>query len=364
MVTAEALRRTPLFECHVQAGARLVGFSGWEMPVSYQGLKEEHLAVREAAGLFDVSHMGEVEITGPEAERFLCHLLTNDIGKIDPGGSQYALMCRDDGGVLDDLFTYRLADDRFLSVVNAGNAEADFSWIERQAAGWGEGVSVSDRSNDYSMLALQGPKAIALLEQVLEGAAVPDRFSHVEATVAGAEVLLCRTGYTGEDGVELLASPESGVQLWKALTERGAQPAGLGARDTLRLEVCYPLYGNDLSVQRTPIEAGLGWACALDQDFIGATRLREQSDAGSEEKLVPFKFTGPGIPRAGCPAIAGGEVAGAVTSGTLSPCLNVGIGMAYLRSDLGEPGREIEIDVRGKMRPAVTATKPLYRKGD
>jgi aminomethyltransferase len=366
MVTAEALRRTPLFECHVEAGARLVGFSGWEMPVSYKSVKDEHFAVRRSAGLFDVSHMGEIEVTGPRAAEFLCWLLTNDIEKIAPGGAQYALMCQADGGVLDDLFTYRLAPDsageRFLSVVNAGNAEADFAWIARQAAEWGKGVEVSDRSSEYSMLALQGPDAIAMIERVLDEGSLPDRLRHTDAVVAGVSVLLCRTGYTGEDGVELLADPRGGVALWRALTRQGAQPAGLGARDTLRLEVCYPLYGNDLSVDRTPIEAGLGWACALDQDFVGAQRLREQVGSGTAERLVPIKFTGPGIPRAGCTVLEDGELVGAVTSGTLSPCLDVGIGMAYMRSDLGEPGREIEVDVRGKLRSAVTAAKPLYRR--
>jgi aminomethyltransferase len=336
------------------------------MPVSYEGVKQEHLAVRNGAGLFDVSHMGEIETRGPEAEAFLRHLLSNDIARIAAGKSQYALLCREDGGVLDDLFTYRFepdaGGDRFLTVVNASNSAGDFEWFAKQAAEWGDGVEVIDRSADYSMLALQGPQAIALVEPLIEGAEMPARFGHIDCAVTGVEVLLCRTGYTGEDGVELLAAPADGVPLWRALIEAGATPAGLGARDTLRLEACYPLYGNELTTERSPIEAGLKWACALDKDFIGVERLREQAERGTEQKLVPFVFTGPGIPRTGCAVLCDGEPAGTVTSGTLSPTSDTGIGMAYLRSDLGQPGRSLEVDVRGKIRPAVTAEKPLYRK--
>ncbi len=360
-VAAEALKRTPLYGCHLEAGAKLVPFAGWEMPVEYEGVRQEHTAVRGGAGLFDVSHMGEVETRGPRAVEFLRWLLTNDIDRIGAGGSQYALLCREDGGVLDDLLTYRF-DDRLLSVVNASNADSDFGWFTDRAAEFGDGVEVIDRSADYSMLALQGPKAIEVLGSLVERGAVPDRFAHATLTVAGIEALVCRTGYTGEDGVELLADPDGGVALWRALTAANATPAGLGARDTLRLEVCYPLYGNDLSAERTPIEAGLGWACALDKDFIGVERLREQRRDGTAELLIPLMFTGPGIPRAGCSVLRDGETVGVVTSGTLSPSLEVGIGMAYMRSDHDEPGHEIEVDVRGKRRAAVTAAKPLYRK--
>ena len=219
-----------------------------------------------------------------------------------------------------------------------------------------------DRSQQYAMLALQGPQAIAMLEPLLAGAEVPARFRFVDASVAGAPALVCRTGYTGEDGVELLLAPEDAMGIWDALLSAGATPAGLGARDTLRLEVCYPLHGNDISPQRTPIEAGLRWACALETDFVGAERLREQAEAGTEEKLVPFAFTGPGIPRPGCAVLAGGERVGTATSGTLSPCLELGVGMAYVRSDLSAPGTEIEIDVRGKARAARIESKPLYKK--
>ena len=359
--TAADLKRTPLYEVHVEAGARLVPFAGWEMPVQYEGLRGEHIAVRTAAGVFDVSHMGEIETRGALAEEFLRHLLTNDIRKVGVGGAQYALLCRPDGGVLDDLFTYWLEDDRFLSVVNASNAPSDYEWFAAQAADW-QDVEVVDRSSDFAMLALQGPNAVALFESLAGDGSAPARFHHGRATVAEADALVCRTGYTGEDGVELLVAPNDAERVWRALTSAGAVPCGLGARDTLRLEVCYPLYGNDLTTERTPIEAGLKWACALDKDFIGAERLREQAEHGPEEKLAPFVFTDKGLPRAGLDVLKGDERIGTVTSGTLSPCMDVGIGMAYVRSDLAAPGTELTVDVRGKRRPASVESKPLYKK--
>ena len=345
----------------------MVPFAGWEMPVQYEGVRQEHIAVRTAAGLFDVSHMGEIETHGPRATAFLRHLLTNDIGKVEPGGAQYSLLCREDGGVLDDLFTYRFAphgeEDRYLTVVNASNAESDFDWFRRQAEEF-DGVEVIDRSADYAMLALQGPAALEILGREMESGDAPARFHHGEATVAGRPALLCRTGYTGEDGVELLLAPDVAPAVWRALTAAGARPAALGARDTLRLEVCYPLYGNDLSTERTPIEAGLKWACALDKDFVGAGLIRAQAEQGTDELLAPFVFTGPGIPRQGCRVLSGGEQVGTVTSGTLSPCLEVGIGMAYVSAALAQPGTDLIVDVRGKERPVCVSTKPLYRKGE
>ncbi len=364
--TASALRHTPLHEAHLRAGARMVPFAGWEMPVQYEGVRPEHVAVRTGAGVFDVSHMGEIATRGPRAAAFLQHLLSNDIRKIEPGGAQYALLCREDGGVLDDLFTYRLAPangaERFLTVVNASNSDSDFDWFRRQAEAF-EGVEVTDVSADYAMLAVQGPRAVEILEGLIEGA-VPARFHHADATVAGVPALVCRTGYTGEDGAELLIEPGAATAVWDALLAAGATPAGLGARDTLRLEVCYPLYGNDLSTDRTPIEAGIGWACALDTDFVGVERLRDQAAHGTTDKLAPFVFTGQGIPRPQCAVLHEGETVGAVTSGTLSPCMGVGIGMAYVRADLARPGTDLTVDVRGKERAARVAKKPLYDKGD
>jgi len=327
------------------------------MPVEYEGIRREHVAVRTSAGLFDVSHMGEIETSGPDAEAFLQHLLSNDVTRIAALGAQYSVLCREDGGVLDDLFTYRL-EDRFLTVTNAANHERDFAWIADQAEGFD--VTITDAAASYAMLALQGPDARAILRERLEGEE-PARMRAVRARVAGVECLVCGTGYTGEDGVELLLAPDGAGAVWDALVAGGARPTGLGARDTLRLEVCFHLYGNDLSEDRSPIEAGLGWCCKLDTGFIGSDAL-----AGTEpaERLVPFAFTGPGIPRPGNAVLIDREEAGVVTSGTLSPCLERGIGMAYVAARATAPGTLIEIDVRGRRRGAVVSEKPLYRKDD
>jgi glycine cleavage system T protein (aminomethyltransferase) len=332
-----------------------VPFAGWEMPVQYEGIRQEHVAVRTHAGVFDVSHMGEIETSGPQAEEFLQRLVSNDVTKIAENGAQYALLCREDGGVLDDLFTYRLGD-RFLTVTNAANHERDFAWFQKQAEGFD--VQVRDAAADYAMLALQGPQAREILRGLIEGEE-PARMRIVTARVAGVDCLVAGTGYTGEDGGELLIPPEGAVQIWDALVEAGAKPTGLGARDTLRLEVCFHLYGNDLSEDRNPIEAGLSWACKLDTNFIGSDALRGFEPT---QRLVPFAFTGPGIPRQGNPILVGGEPAGEVTSGSLSPCLEIGIGMGYVPAAAVEPGTQIEIDVRGKLRPAEVREKPLYRK--
>ena len=352
---AETLKRTPLYDCHVAAGARLVPFAGWEMPVQYTGIREEHVAVREGVGIFDVSHMGEVETTGPDAEAFLQRVLSNDVSKIAVDGAQYSVLCRENGGVLDDLFTYRHGDG-FLTVTNASNHERDLAWLRRQARGYD--VTVHDRLHDYAMIAVQGPEARGLMAGLVDGE-LPARFRTARLNVAGAPgTLVAGTGYTGEDGVELLIAPGYAVQVWDALTEAGASPAGLGARDTLRLEVCFHLYGNDLMEERGPIEAGLGWCCKEDTGFIGSEAVRAAREAGPEEKLVPFAMTGPGIARQGNPVAGGGEV----TSGTMSPCLGIGIGMAYVPAGKTEPGTPIEIDVRGKPRQAEVREKPLYSK--
>jgi aminomethyltransferase len=349
----ETLKRTPLHDRHVAAGAKLVPFAGWEMPVQYAGIREEHMAVRERAGIFDVSHMGEVETSGPGAEALLQRLLSNDVSKIAERGAQYSVLCNERGGVLDDLFTYRLAPDRFLTVTNASNHESDLAWFERHAQG--HDATVRDRIADFAMLAVQGPEARGIVAGLAEGE-LPARFRTAELTVAGAPgVLVCGTGYTGEDGVELLVAPDAAGAVWDAVVEAGAAPVGLGARDTLRLEACFHLYGNDLSEDRGPIEAGLGWCCKEDTGFIGAEAVRAAREGGTAEKLVPFAITGPGIARQGNPVIGGGVV----TSGTLSPVLGYGIGMAYLPADRTEPGTAFEIDVRGKTRGAEVRTKPL-----
>jgi aminomethyltransferase len=354
---AETLSRTPLNARHREAGGKLVPFAGWEMPVEYEGIRTEHVTVRRAAGVFDVSHMGQVETRGPDAERFLQRVLSNDVTRLEDGGAQYSVLCRDDGGVLDDLFTYRLEPGRYLTVTNAANHERDRAWMADHAGGFD--VEVRDAAADNAMIALQGPDARGILARHLEGEA-PKRMRVRTAGVAGVECLVCGTGYTGEDGVELLCAPEAAEELWDALTADGATPAGLGARDTLRLEVCFHLYGNDLTEDRDPISAGLGWACKLDTGFVGAEALERVDPT---ERLVPFVLTGRGIPRPGNPVVLDGEPAGVVTSGTLSPCLEVGIGMAYVPVEAAEPGTSIEIDVRGKLRPAEVCSKPLYEKG-
>jgi aminomethyltransferase len=352
----ETLKRTPLHDRHATAGARLVPFAGWEMPVQYAGIRQEHATVRERVGVFDVSHMGEVETTGPGAQAFLQHVLSNDVAKIAPDGAQYSVLCREDGGVLDDLFTYRLGPERFLTVTNASNHGRDLAWMRAHADGFD--VELHDRLEDYAMLAVQGPAARALVAGLADGE-LPARFRTATLTVAGAPgVLVCGTGYTGEDGVELLLAAEHAGGVWDALLAGGAEPVGLGARDTLRLEVCFHLYGNDLMESRGPIEAGLGWCCKEDTGFVGSEAVRAVRAAGPAETLAPFVLTDPGIARQGNPVLGGGEV----TSGTLSPSLGIGIGMAYLPAGRAQPGTAIEIDVRGRTRAAEVRTKPLYSK--
>ena len=351
------LCRTPLFDRHVAAGAKLVDFAGWEMPVQYEGVRPEHMAVRERCGIFDVSHMGEIETSGAGALELLQRLLSNDVAKIAPDGAQYSVLCREDGGVLDDLFTYRLDTDRYLTVTNAANHERDFAWFAHNAEVIDD-VQVRDAIDTWAMLAVQGPLAREIV-QAISDAPLPVRMRAEMRRLAGADVLVCGTGYTGEDGVELLCAPADAPALWDEIVRRGAVPAGLGARDTLRLEVCYHLYGNDLSVDRGPIEAGLGWCCKEATGFIGADAVRRVREAGPAQKLVAFAIDGPGIARQGNPINGGGEV----TSGTLSPCLGIGIGMGYVPVEHAAVGTKLEIDVRGKMRPAVVKDKPLYRKG-
>jgi aminomethyltransferase len=350
------MRRTALYDRHLAAGAKLVEFAGWEMPVQYAGVREEHLAVRRGCGIFDVSHMGELETVGPDAEALLQRLLSNDVAAIPVGGAQYSVLCSEDGGVLDDLFTYRLQADHFLTVTNAANHARDLEWFRAHAGGCD--AQVHDRLDDYAMLAVQGPLAREIV-QALSDSPLPPRMTVGERRVGGAAMLVCGTGYTGEDGVELLLAPADAPRLWDELVRRGAVPAGLAARDTLRLEACFHLYGNDLSVERGPIEAGLGWCCKEDTGFLGAEAVRAVRTAGPTEQLVAFAIDGPGIARQGNPVMGGGVV----TSGTLSPCLGVGIGLAYVPAARAAVGTRLEVDVRGRIRPATVREKPLYRKG-
>jgi aminomethyltransferase len=338
----ETLRRTPLFERHAALGARLVPFAGWEMPVQYTSITDEHRAVRESAGVFDVSHMGQLSATGTGAHEYLQARLSNDLDRIEPGQAQYTLLTNEAGGIVDDLIAYRRGEDDYLLVVNASNVEPDHRALA-------ETENVSHR---YALLAVQGPEALDRLGLEVEP------FTFREEDVLGVHCLVAGTGYTGERGCELGCDPEDAWRLWDALLERGVTPCGLGARDTLRLEVCYPLHGNDISPERTPIEAGLGWACALEKEFTGADRLRRQKEDGPDEKLVAFVMDDKGIPRQGMEIVEGGEV----TSGSLSPMLGVGIGLAYVAAERSEPGTELTIDLRGRARKGHIVKKPIYKR--
>ena len=351
--------RTPLYAEHLELGAKVIPFAGWEMPVTYEGIREEHSAVRTHAGMFDVSHMGEVEVEGPEALKFLQLVLSNDVARMAVGGAQYSCLTSEAGGVIDDLFAYRLGHDRWLIVTNAANHETDLAWLGR----WSRGldVAVRDVADRYAMLAVQGPHARAVLERALR-LDLPPRFHVATARIGRRPGLIAGTGYTGEDGVEILVDPEVAVPIFAELLDAGVVPCGLGARDTLRLEVCYPLHGHELTPERNPIEAGLGWCCKEETGFLGSPAIAAARAAGTAETLAPFLIEGAGIPRDENPVLQGDETVGEVTSGTFSPSLQVGAGMAYLRSELAEPGTAVSIDVRGKHRAARIASKPLYRR--
>jgi aminomethyltransferase len=314
----QTLRRTPLYDRHVELGARMVPFAGWEMPVQYEGVIAEHRAVRADSGVFDVSHMGELEVEGPTARDLLQSTLSNDIDRVAPGEAQYTLITTESGGIVDDVIAYRLDEHRYLIVVNASNRDTDFAWLKEHEL---RGSDVRDVSDDYALLAVQGPRALARL-----GLAAGKPFTFEPAELDGVEVMVNRTGYTGEEGVELACMEEDALQLWDAILARGVTPCGLGARDTLRLEVCYPLHGNDIGPQWDAISSGLGWACALDTEFTGAARLREVKERGPERKLVPFVLREKAVPRQGMAIEGGGEV----TSGSHSPMLDIGIGLGYV----------------------------------
>ena len=338
----QTLRRTPLYERHAALGARLVPFAGWEMPVQYTSIIEEHRAVRAAAGVFDVSHMGQLSIAGAGAHDYLQTRLSNDLDKASDGDAQYTLLTNEQGGIVDDLIAYRRGTDDYLLVVNASNVGPDHSALSE----------TEDVSAQWALLAVQGPQALARL-----GIEV-DPFTFHEGDVFGVHCLIAGTGYTGERGCELGCAPDGAVRLWDAILDAGIVPCGLGARDTLRLEVCYPLHGNDISPERTPIEAGLGSACALDKEFIGVEVLREQKDRGTAEKLVAFVMDDKGIPRQGM-AI---EEGGTVTSGSLSPMLDRGIGLAYVDSERAAPDANVTVDLRGRPRAAHIVKKPIYKR--
>jgi aminomethyltransferase len=346
----QTLLRTPLYDRHVALGARLVPFAGWEMPVQYEGVIPEHRAVRADAGVFDVSHMGELEVEGPNARELLQGALSNDLDRIGPGHAQYTLLTNELGGIVDDLIVYQRDPERFLLIVNAANREADFEWLREREA---PGAEVRDVSDDHALLAVQGPRS-------LERLGLPDApaFTFADGEIDGLASVVNRTGYTGEQGVELLVAAEDAAELWDRVVERGAVPCGLGARDTLRLEVCYPLHGNDIGPETDAISAGLGWVCALDKEFSGADELRRIKADGPEQRLAAFVMDDPGIPRQGMAIAEGGEV----TSGSHSPMLDRGIGLGYVPAALAQPGSELTIDIRGRARKAHTVKKPIYSR--
>jgi aminomethyltransferase len=346
---SQTLLQTPLHDRHVALGARMVPFAGWEMPVQYEGVIEEHRAVRTDAGVFDVSHMGELEVEGPRAHAFLQSLLSNDLDKLEPGQAQYTLLTNEGGGIIDDLIAYRLERCRYLLIVNASNRDADYRWVKEREV---SGSDARDISDEYALLAVQGPNAIAKL-----GLPAAPAFTFAEAEIDGTELMVNRTGYTGEDGCELLCMAEDAGALWDAVLARGITPCGLGARDTLRLEACLPLHGNDISPETDPISAGLGWTCSLAKDFTGVNVLRAIKEHGPERRLVAFVMEEKAIPRQGMP-IDGGEV----TSGSHSPTLDVGIGMGYVPTAQAKPETELTVDVRGKPRKARIVKKPIYKR--
>ena len=372
------LKRTSLFAAHQRLGAKLVDFGGWEMPVQYTSITDEHLAVRNAAGIFDISHMGEVTVSGPGAAEFLNRSLTNDIRKLTAGEGQYTLMCNEHGGVIDDLYAYKLADGVYFLIINASRIEPDVAWLQAQAAKFSGEIKLTDASHNYAAVAVQGPRVKEFINTVIPGAsssalraaAVTDlkknqiggfKFEH-------HSVLVSRTGYTGEDGFEIIGADESIQHLWDKIlstgTSTGIKPCGLGARDTLRTEVCYPLYGHELDEQTTPIEAGVGFFVAFDKgEFNGRAVLAEQKANGVKKKLVAFKMTDRSAPpRPHYPIWADGASVGTVTSGTQSPSLNLGIGMGYVPPEFAKADKTIEIEIRGKRFAAVVVPKPIFKK--
>ncbi len=360
----EMLQRTPLYDAHLSSGGRMVSFGGWEMPVQYKGITEEHQLVRSAVGIFDVSHMGQIAIRGKESLDLLQYLCPGNPGLLGPGKIMYGVFCNEEGGVVDDLLIYCLAEDEYLLVVNASRIEVDFAWIENAAAHFAE-VSVENLSGGMGMVALQGPLAEALLADLAEGdIAALGYYWSIKLSLASCEVLLSRSGYTGEDGFEIICSAEATTRLWEALQERGARPCGLGARDTLRTEMGYCLYGHELGPQISPLEAGLSWTLALEKeaDFIGRDALLHQREEGTYRRLVGFKLLEKGIPRPDCEVHDERDrLVGIVSSGTFSPGLQQGIGLGFVEPEYRKRGKQLKIDIRGKRRRAQVVRLPFVK---
>ena len=371
------LKRTSLFTAHQKLGGKLIEFGGWEMPVQYTSITDEHLAVRNAAGIFDISHMGEVTVSGAGAESFLNSVLTNDIRKLVPGEGQYTLMCNERGGVIDDLYAYKLSDGVYFLIINASRIEPDVAWLKAQSAKFSGELKLTDASHNYAAIAVQGPRVKEFISAVIPGASSSAmRVNTVtelkKNQIAGFKfenhsVLVSRTGYTGEDGFEIVGPDESIQHLWDKIILAGQpfglKPAGLGARDTLRTEAGYPLYGHELDENTTPIEAGVGFFVSLDKsEFNGRSVFVEQKANGVKKKLVAFKMTDKSAPpRPHYPIWVNGASVGIVTSGTQSPSLNVGIGLGYVPAALAKADTKIEIEIRGKRFAAVIVPKPIYK---
>ena len=367
MKMTNELKRTPLFDEYAKYGGKTIDFGGWELPVQFSSIKEEHDAVRNRAGLFDVSHMGEIFVEGPDALTYLQKMLSNDISKIAIGGAQYSALCYENGGVVDDLVTYRLADDRYLLCVNAANIEKDVEWLQQHLEG---NVTLTNASDEYAQIALQGP----LSEEVLQTLTTTDlsaiKFFKFQDNVeiGGHPVLVSRSGYTGEDGFELYGTPEAIKDLWNKILDagkdKGVVAAGLGSRDTLRFEACLPLYGQELSKDITPLEAGIGFAVKLAKDpqFIGQQALIEQKENGVPRKSVAIEMIDKGIPRTGYKVFKDGVEIGEVTTGTQSPLTKRNIGLALIDAKFAEVGIELEIEVRKNRAKAVIVEKPFYKR--
>ena len=363
------LRKTPLNAVHRALGARMVPFGGWEMPVQYRGVIEEHLAVRGAAGLFDVSHMGEIDVRGPGALAYLQELTVNDVSRLIDGQVQYNALCYPHGGTVDDITLYRLDPEHFLLCVNASNIDKDFAWMEEVLAdGDFPGVKIRNVSDEYGQLALQGPAAQAILIPLSSQPLDAIAYYHFAAgMIAGVPCMISRTGYTGEDGFELYCEAAAVETLWNAVMEAGAGdglvPVGLGARDTLRLEMKYALHGHELGPEISPLEAGLGWITKLEKpSFVGRAALLQQKERGLARRLVGFAMSEPGIPRADYPVCVDGTPVGVVTSGTMSPSLRVGIGLALVPPELADVGTPLQIGIRGKLLRAEVVKTPFVKK--
>jgi aminomethyltransferase len=374
------VKRTSLFAAHQKLGGKLIEFGGWEMPVHYTSIMDEHQAVRTAAGIFDVSHMGEVTVSGTASASFLNQVLTNDVDTLAPGLGQYTLMCNERGGVIDDLYAYRLSEAVYLLVINASRIDPDVAWLQARAAAFPERseLRLTDASHNYAAVAVQGPRVNEFIDECVPGASCSamrvGRATDLKKNEIGGfscgkgNVLVSRTGYTGEDGFEIVGSDDSIRLVWDTVLTKGQpfgiKPCGLGARDTLRTEVCYPLYGHELNEETTPIEAGVGFFVALDKgEFIGRAVLAGQKANGVRKKCVAFQMTEKSAPpRPGYAIWANGTKVGGVVSGTQSPSLGIGIGMGYVPPELAKAGTAIEIEIRGKRSAAAIVQKPIYRK--